>query len=63
VNKPLAIAIGASSALILALLAAGPDARADIDHGMNFVDGEGVYRFYCYQCHGYAGNVPTSTTA
>ena len=24
-------------------------------------DGEAIYRFYCYQCHGYAGDAQTLT--
>ena len=58
-NKLLAKKTGAFAALSLALLAGVPGAHADVEHGMNFVDGEGVYRFYCYQCHGYAGNART----
>ena len=26
-------------------------------------DGEAIYRFYCYQCHGYAGNAETLASA
>ena len=26
-------------------------------------DGEAVYRYYCYQCHGYAGNAQTLASA
>jgi cytochrome c oxidase cbb3-type subunit 3 len=26
---------------------------------MDFVDGQSVYRFYCYQCHAYSGNAQT----
>jgi len=26
-------------------------------------DGEAIYRFYCYQCHGYAGNARTLASA
>jgi len=32
---------------------------ADIDPGMDFHDGRSIYRFYCYQCHGYAGDART----
>lgn len=32
---------------------------ADIDPGMTFSDGKSIYRFYCYQCHAYAGNART----
>ena len=49
------------TAIIAALLAcfACPAAWADVDPGMNFADGRSVYRFYCYQCHAYAGNAQT----
>ncbi len=32
---------------------------ADVDPGMSFADGKGIYRFYCYQCHAYSGNART----
>ena len=43
---------------LLLWLAGAPGAQA-ADPGMDFGDGESVYRFYCYQCHGYAGNART----
>lgn len=48
----------------VALLAAfgclwtGPSVAA-VDAGMTFPDGKSIYRFYCYQCHAYAGNART----
>lgn len=49
------------TAIIAALLfsLAFAAARAGVDPGMDFADGHSVYRFYCYQCHAYAGNAQT----
>jgi len=33
--------------------------HADTDPGLNFDGGKSVYRFYCYQCHGYSGDART----
>lgn len=41
--------------LVTALIAAAPAAAADAGAR----SGEAVYRFYCYQCHGYAGDAKT----
>lgn len=36
-------------------------------HGLSLADtaadGEAIYRYYCYQCHGYAGNAQTLASA
>ncbi len=56
-SKPIKNAI--QSALFAAvLLAWAPAAPAD-----NAADGEAIYRYYCYQCHGYAGNAETLASA
>jgi cytochrome c oxidase cbb3-type subunit 3 len=41
-----------------ALLATAGSAQAEPD-----ADGEAIYRFYCYQCHGYAGDAATLARA
>ena len=46
------------SALIVAATALLPTPAALAD-----ADGEAIYRFYCYQCHGYAGNAQTLASA
>jgi cytochrome c oxidase cbb3-type subunit 3 len=49
------IQIGLAAAILLVQLpaaAAGPEA-----------DGKAIYRYYCYQCHGYSGNAQTLASA
>lgn len=45
--------------MLASALLAATGAHAGVDPGMEFADGKAVYRFYCYQCHGYAGNART----
>ena len=43
----------------IALLAAAFLIQATAATAESNADGEAVYRYYCYQCHGYAGNAQT----
>jgi len=47
------------SSLLLALGVAGSDAAAQDTTADNSASGEAIYRYYCYQCHGYAGDART----
>ena len=51
------IAIRTTLVAVALLIHAGA-AQAD-----TAADGEAVYRYYCYQCHGYAGNAQTLASA
>jgi len=51
--------LGLLCAAVAMLDGFAPHALADIDPGMDFPDGRSIYRFYCYQCHGYAGDART----
>ena len=42
-----------------ALLCLAPWPAAAADTAVDIAAGKAVYRFYCYQCHGYAGNAKT----
>lgn len=56
-TRPLEITLLVAVAALT--LAAGPrSALAETT-----ADGEAIYRFYCYQCHGYAGDAATLATA
>jgi cytochrome c oxidase cbb3-type subunit 3 len=59
VNKHLATLSSNTVLAAVLILLTCPAAAAAADSGMDFVDGQSVYRFYCYQCHGYAGNAQT----
>ena len=59
VNNPLATFRSTLCAIAFTLLLCFETASADVDPGMEFVDGRAVYRFYCYQCHAYSGNAQT----
>jgi len=48
--------IGKTATLTCLLLTGAAGAAGP---GPSAVDGRSVYRFYCYQCHGYAGNAKT----
>ena len=53
-------AAGVCAGLVAALCMAWPGPGfASVDPGMAFADGKSIYRFYCYQCHAYAGNART----
>jgi len=41
------------------LVLASLTATAALADDTNIANGEAIYRFYCYQCHGYAGNART----
>lgn len=46
-----------------ALLAAALLLQAQSAAAEPAADGEAIYRYYCYQCHGYAGNAETLASA
>jgi cytochrome c oxidase cbb3-type subunit 3 len=50
-------------AITTALFAAALLAQAGAALAEAAADGEAVYRYYCYQCHGYAGNAQTLASA
>ena len=45
------------------LFAAALLVQASIVTAESSADGEAIYRFYCYQCHGYAGDAATLARA
>ena len=49
--------------LIVAVFASALLVKAGTALAESAADGEAIYRFYCYQCHGYAGDARTLASA